>query len=68
MSGDWAIQKTKRVYLLVVAKHTSFRLSAEWLTGRLYAVECTVGTVMLSICQKSILCSKSVVGIVCGSV
>jgi hypothetical protein len=29
MSGDWVIQKTKNVYLLVMAKHISFRLSAE---------------------------------------
>jgi hypothetical protein len=43
MSGNWAIQKTKQVYLLVVSKHTSFCLSAEELTGRPYAVERTVG-------------------------
>jgi hypothetical protein len=43
MSGNWAIQKTKHVYLLVVAKNTSFCLSVEWVTGRPYAVECTVG-------------------------
>jgi len=41
----------------------NFFLSAEKLTGRLYAVDCTVGIVTLSICQTNILISKSVVGI-----
>jgi hypothetical protein len=55
--------KDKAVYLLVVSNGTLFLLSALQLTGRLYSVERTVWIVMLCNCQRSILCSKSVVGI-----
>jgi hypothetical protein len=47
--------------LIVVAQQASFHFSAEWLTGRLYAVQGAVGIVMVSICQTINLCSKSVV-------